>query len=541
MLQKPFIPSSGLPSSGAPLPRAQAGEMEAGALVVAAILVLAVAFGLLFRHSVVGAVSVWYGSRTYNHCFLVLPVIFYLVYDRRAELMRLTPRPRFWPLLLLVPLSLVWLFGYFAGVLEVQQLAFVAMFEVGLFAILGWPIYRLLLFPLLYLFFLVPSGEFLVPSMQDFTASFVVHGLQFLGIPVYSNGVFITIPNGRFEVAEACAGLRFLIASIAFGFLYAYFVYRTWGRRLFFIALSLAVPLIANGFRALGIVLLAHYSNNRIAVGFDHIVYGWIFFSLVTLTLIWLGYLMREGEEPIGVPPPTIVTLAPRPLRRWRIVAVAAAILAVVCVPRAFAAWRDATVPKIDAAALVAPRAQSPWQPLASVDPWRPQFPAASVSLRRDYLDAASGRHAYLYIAFYAKQSYGAKVVSTANRFDDDKLWKRADVGHGKGLVAGRVMPLGMQKLQGPDGKREVYYWYWVDGRFTASRLMAKLLEVQAEFLGRKRSAAAIAVAADYDVDPAVAVETLHGFLAALPSLAPMLEQVAAPAASGIETGKAKG
>jgi exosortase len=68
---------------------------------------------------------------------------------------------------------------------------------------------------------LVPSGAFLVPALQAFTAHFAVAGLHILSIPVYSTGALIEIPAGTFAVAEACAGLRFLIAAVAFGVFFA--------------------------------------------------------------------------------------------------------------------------------------------------------------------------------------------------------------------------------------------------------------------------------------------------------------------------------
>ncbi len=205
--------------------------------------------------------------------------------------------PRSDPLLLLIlPLpALVWLVGDIAAVLEVQQFAGIAMLQVVIATIIGRAAYRALLFPCLYLFLMVPSGEWLTAPLQDFTTWFIVRGLELLSIPVYADGVFIEISTGRFEVAEACAGLRFLIAAVAFGLLFANLIYRSWRRRLVFIALSFAVPIIANGFRALGIVLLAHYSDNRIAVGVDHIVYGWGFFTAILLALIWFGLRFQRG------------------------------------------------------------------------------------------------------------------------------------------------------------------------------------------------------------------------------------------------------
>ena len=97
-------------------------------------------------------------------------------------------------------------------------------------------------------------------------------------------------------MAEACAGLRFLIASIAFGCLYALMMYRGPVRRGVFILVSVIVPIIANGLRGLGIVYLGYLLGSAQAAAADHIIYGWIFFSVVILVLIALGLPFRQDE-----------------------------------------------------------------------------------------------------------------------------------------------------------------------------------------------------------------------------------------------------
>jgi exosortase/archaeosortase family protein len=127
-----------------------------------------------------------------------------------------------------------------------------------------------------------------------FTTYFITTGLNVLGIPYYADAMTIQIPSGTFFVAEACAGLRFLIASIAFGVLFALLFYRDWRRRALFIAASAAVPVIANGFRALGIVVLGHLLSSPDAAAVDHIVYGWLFFSCVMLLMTMAGLPFRQ-------------------------------------------------------------------------------------------------------------------------------------------------------------------------------------------------------------------------------------------------------
>jgi len=257
-----------------------------------------VAFGLLFHVEITSAIRTWTISTAYNHCFLIIPIALFLIWDRRPALRGLTAAPIPIVALLTLPLGVVWLAAERLGIMEGRQLAALSMLEVLFLAMLGWRLWYALLGPLLYLYFLVPFGEFLTPELQDITTWFTRHGLDILGIPAYIDGYIIEIPEGTFLVAEACAGLRFLIASIAFGVLYSLLMYRDATRRILFIAASIILPIIANGIRAMGIVVLGHILGSAEAAATDHVLYGWIFFSIVILILIALGLPFRQDEQP---------------------------------------------------------------------------------------------------------------------------------------------------------------------------------------------------------------------------------------------------
>jgi exosortase A len=254
--------------------------------------------GVLFNHEVVAAVQTWNASTAYNHCFLVIPISLYLLWDRRQDFTGIPVRPLPAALLAGFPIAVVWLLAERLGIMEGRQLAAVAFAQILFLAVLGSRLWWAMAGPLLYLFFLVPFGEFLTPQLQDVTTFFVRHGLEVIGIPAYIDGYVIEIPQGTFFIAEACAGLRFLIASIAFGCLYALMMYRSPMRRGLFILVSIIVPIIANGFRAIGIVTLGYILGSAQAAAADHVIYGWIFFSLVILLLIALGLPFRQDIIP---------------------------------------------------------------------------------------------------------------------------------------------------------------------------------------------------------------------------------------------------
>ncbi|MDB5415388.1 MAG: exosortase, partial [Rubritepida sp.] len=253
-----------------------------------------VALGVLFANEVASAIDTWDRSTAYGHCWLVLPIAAWLAWTRREALAGLMPEPMPLAALLAVGGAFAWLVMERLGVMEGRQFAALGLVWVLVLATLGWRIGWAMAAPLAYLVFLVPFGEFATPLLQNITLEMILLGLRLFGIPHHADGMVIEIPEGVFLVAEACAGLRFLIATIAFGALYALVMFRSPWRRLMVMLLAVVVPLVANGIRALGIVLLGHHIGNAEAAAADHIIYGWGFFSVVLLLLVLAGLPFRQ-------------------------------------------------------------------------------------------------------------------------------------------------------------------------------------------------------------------------------------------------------
>jgi exosortase/archaeosortase family protein len=181
--------------------------------------------------------------------------------------------------------------------------------------------------------------------LQHFTAGFIDIGLEALGIPHYVDAFTIEIPEGMFYVAEACAGLRFLIAAVAFGALYGFLTYRTVGRRLGFLAASIVVPILANGIRALGIVVAGHLIGSAEAAAADHIIYGWGFFSVVIVLLALAGLPFRQDGPKAAAPTPAPAPTPAGPSAPAAMVVGLAAVLAALGPAAAAALNRPGAVP----------------------------------------------------------------------------------------------------------------------------------------------------------------------------------------------------
>jgi EpsI family protein len=387
---------------------------------------------------------------------------------------------------------------------------------------LGPRVFWLLLAPLLFLFFLVPSGAFLVPTLQKITAQISIAGLEWLGIPVYSDGFMIEIPEGSFEIAEACAGLRFLIASIVFGCFFAVVMYRDLFRRAVFIALSVAVPIIANGLRALGIIVLAHVEGSAAAVEADHVLYGWFFFTLVIMILVAIGMRFSQRVDrsapvrPIGWPKP-----AP-----WRFaVAVPAAVLLAVAGP-GYAARLNALHPASLLAAAEAPLLEAPWHSVSDTGAgWRPLVSGAD----REFLNSFEppGSSAVIrYIALYRLRAKGDALTTTGNRLADDKRWHITGYGNAEAVIEGRSTRVASTEIVSGQLHRLVWSFYVIDGRIAAGLLEAKLLRARAVLLDRDPVAAFVAISASMDDAKDPADRQLNRFLAASPSFPDYLAEI---------------
>jgi len=483
----------------------------AWAYAIAVIAAAMLAICLIFRDDVAGAVRVWIGSATYNHCFLIIPIALYMIWQRRTDVASLAPKPELRALLLVLLFSLGWLAASVFDVLEARQFMILSMIQAVLLCVLGGEVYRRLLAPFLYLYFLVPSGEFLVPTLQDFTAQFSVLGLQLLGIPVFSDGVFIEVPAGQFEVAEACAGLRFLIAAIAFGVFYATEIYQSWTRRIVFIALSIVVPVIANGFRALGLIAAAQAFGNAAAIEADHVTYGWIFFSLVLVALIFIGRTFSDRD-------PNAASLAApqapsgRPARSRTLALAGGLGVALAAAGPAAGMLLDGAMAPVGLPS-AAPGLAAPWQKIATTSDWRPLV----ISPGREFSETFTSEAGRVdrFVALYPYRGRNSDLIRSENRIADGEHWVVVARKPGVAHVAGKQIPVNTAVIAARSRRQIVWWFYALDGTTAASLSQVKQHQARA-YLTRNGCPSALIAAASDATDPEAATRALDAFFAAM-------------------------
>ena len=472
---------------------------------LATLLVLIIAY----QKTIFSIVNVWSHSNTYMHGFLIAPISIWLIWRKRNLLCRARLTRQIYVIVPICVVVIVWIIGNLVDVQIVMHLAFITLIPLLVWFFFGRNILSEIAFPLAYLYFAVPIGESIVPYLQDITAAFTVNALRLTGIPVFWEGLYIYIPTGSFEVAEACSGVRFLIASVALGVLYGYLTYNSLWRRILFILVSIVVPIIANGIRAYGIVMIAHLSDFNLATGVDHIVYGWIFFSIVLVLMFWVGSFFRDNnvvdQNNIG----NEVEIGKREHNDIKLLTIQSLlVISVLIAGPAAGYWEKTSEGKLIPYDISLPTAQNGWEgPFNKVIAWGPRFRGANKVVTGTY--KFNDKKINIYIAYYYKQGQGNEMISDGNSLyssDWHKIWSTVKSSNN----------MSMRKLLIAAGEKRMILrqWYLVDGVSVASPIIAKIYESRSRLLSRYRGSYAVILGIDTSADSIQTDNTINAFIA---------------------------
>lgn len=452
-----------------------------------------------YRDTLSAMAVIWVRSETYTHGLIVPPIALWLIWREREQLKHYQPKSAPWLILPLAVIVFLWLLGQLTAVNALTQFSVIATIILSIMSLLGMQLSARIAFPLVFLLFAVPVGDFMMPRLMEWTANFTVLALRASGIPVYREGLQFVIPSGNWSVVEACSGIRYIIASLTVGTLFAYLNYTSLKRRLIFIAVSLLVPILANWLRAYLIVMIGHLSSNQLATGADHLIYGWVFFGLVIAIMFMIG--MRWSEPPleekpsaeeVGIVQSTLTT-------PWTTALVLA--IAIALGPLSFMLISkngSSTAPILHDLATA-----KGWEQSAPVTIWKPIFENPSAKLQTTFKQ--NEQIVGLYIAYYRNQDFEKKLVTSANVLvtSNDPEWSLSNSSVSNLVIDGKNTSIRtaeiLHKASGKDNRLTVWQWYWINGHLTNSDIEAKLYTAMNLLLGRGDDSAAIIVYAPKD------------------------------------------
>ncbi|WP_425409082.1 exosortase A [Hyphococcus sp.] len=441
----------------------------------------------------------WLQSSSHHHGLVVAPLALWMILSRP----RIAPSTHALSLIGVFLASILWLAGRAAGAAIVEQMAFVSLLIAGAGVIFGAEALKRWAAPLLFLFFMVPVGAVLVPYLQQATAHTVVALLSVTGMDVGIDGIFIETPAGLFEIAEACAGLNFLLAAMMIAGFYACQFLRTNKTRAAFFIIAGIIALAANFIRVFLLILIATITQMRVAVGPDHFVIGLVFYAVVLVILISIGEKMRGRERAIADRAPSMT------IRPWRPVTAAAA-LAPLAAASIYAVCVVNSSDQPAAPSEISPFSAAGWRILPGPDNWRPPLSADRVTTQT--YESGAGR-VYTATAYFTHDRQGAEIVTYQNRAWDSEHWRRIGRAEQMVYLFGKAQMTPLDLIAGAEGRRlAAITAYWRGDEVFLDRNKMKLAQMLGKLRGENPPGGVIILTAAYRSDPAEAMDVIRPF-----------------------------
>ena len=245
--------------------------------------------------------NIWHYSfddGTYSHAFLI-PIIIIYLYGVLFKEHQLIINEKINYLILLITLILAF-FLTLASLIQIPigfRLA-LPLFITALIATVFKPTFKVL-FPSLFLVFLLPIWGVLTLFLQKLSTVTVSYIMGLSGIPIYVEGNLISIPAGVFEIADGCSGLRYLIVSLAISSLFVFLNIRKKSYALTFIFIAILGALITNWIRITALIVIGHLTNMESELMQDHNSFGWYLYVPFMISLFYFG--QKFVDESVGM------------------------------------------------------------------------------------------------------------------------------------------------------------------------------------------------------------------------------------------------
>ena len=251
-----------------------------------------------------GLVDDWLNDPNYSHGFLVPVFSAYLIWDQRQKLRTLIAEGSWLGLpLLMFGLAILVLGQIGAELFTTRSSLIIVLAGLVLFH-LGREFFKALLFPLLFLFFMIPLPAIIFNAiafpLQQLAAQNAAWGLNLLGVPVLLDGNIIHLSHASLGVTEACSGIRSLVSLLALAVVWAYLSLRGIWPKLLLVASAVPVTILANSGRVVFTGLIAENFNIKYAEGFYHELAGMVIFVVAFAGLLGVSALIRLLQKSAG-------------------------------------------------------------------------------------------------------------------------------------------------------------------------------------------------------------------------------------------------
>ena len=266
-------------------------------------------------HALAATIGLALTNEAYTHILLILPLGIALIYLDR-DVLRRCPQGRIavGPAVL-AGAALIECFARWGhsdalagGELSLSMFTLVTWWIGSIICCFGLGAFRALLFPLCFLFWMVPAPEFLLNGFVHFLqheSAFASRVLfSAIGVPVTQDGIMLSIPNLDIEVASECSSIRSSMILVIVTMVMADLFLRSRWRKVLLVAASIPLSVAKNGLRIVTIAELGTRVDSGYLNGNLHRHGGIVFLGIAVVTMFALLWLLRRTEIGLKHPAP---------------------------------------------------------------------------------------------------------------------------------------------------------------------------------------------------------------------------------------------
>jgi EpsI family protein len=261
---------------------------------------------------------------------------------------------------------------------------------------------------------------------------------------------------------------------------------------MIFLILAVLISVLANSLRAFGIILIAHYSNLRYAVGVDHIIYGWLFFGVIISIVFYVGNKMKDDDmiNPSSNNESSVTSIANDDRQPSLLVVkllIILFVLSTLFMQRQLSVARSPSSLKINKAVLSKDFVELPRG--LSVHP-------VFISPNDTYVGRSTNNiNVDLYIARYADYFKGREMISEANDIYQIKNWSLIDEKTRSIVIKNKAFSYNIIRLASKDdSSKTILYWYQLPGEMESNKAKVKIWQGIHKLLGDYDQGAFIAL-----------------------------------------------
>jgi EpsI family protein len=345
-----------------------------------------------------------------------------------------------------------------------------ATIVIGMLGVRGGAKY---LIPILLLLTVLPIWNLFIPYLQILSAQASAYLLDFAGITSIREGYLLIIPNGTFEVADACSGMKFLIVGITLALIHTQLIKIPAHVMLFYVLLASILAFVSNVIRIFIVVNIGYHFGMSHEYVQDHDLIGWLVFSILFFIFLYVGEkrlrrheIAHQAEEQGS---PANASMA------QRLSGAALVVLALAVGPALYGYFMNIEqVSERDH--LGALQQMSGWRAApGELTDWTPLWTRGDQTF--EGMVAKANEQVDLFVTAFKRQRQGHEAVNISHRVYDVEKWSRISRS-AKVIEVPGVGEVTVEEtlLKSPGRKKRlVWLWYRTNDKIVASNTQAKL------------------------------------------------------------------